>query len=200
MLKRTLLMSILCCFHLGFRVDDGESLLADGYPHNIREIGLRRLLRRKLQRQMRKLFLAVVVTICFPQLCSQCAMVTEGVRDRARASDKQATHSIKWTVDSEIKPRLCRARCSSYLHFKECTAERRPAANHLQKRHLRFFDSQTGLFVVIGGNTLKIKNIYQHISHSVIQHSCLGEVFALLLMRLMIFQRPHSLRAIFSQN
>lgn len=36
-------------FHLGFRVDDGDSLLADGYAHDIWEIQLRRLLERKLR-------------------------------------------------------------------------------------------------------------------------------------------------------
>ena len=35
--NRTLLMMVLSLFHLGFRVEDGESLLADGYPHNIWE-------------------------------------------------------------------------------------------------------------------------------------------------------------------
>ena len=41
MLKGTMLMRtfVFCFFfHLGFWVDDGDSLLADGYAHNIWEI------------------------------------------------------------------------------------------------------------------------------------------------------------------
>lgn len=45
-------------FHLSFRVDDGESLLADGYANNIWETSLRRLLKTKADE---KTFLAVVM-------------------------------------------------------------------------------------------------------------------------------------------
>lgn len=88
---------------------------------------------------------------------------------------KKAAHPTKWTIDCKIKQRLWSTHCHTYLHFKERTAERRPAVNHLQKGHLSFFNSHTSLFVIRGDNNLKITNINTYIYK---QQSWSVEVFA----------------------
>lgn len=83
-------------------------------------------------------------------------------------------------------------RCSSsYLHFKERTAERRPAVNCLQKGHLGFVHTHGALFVVRGGDSLKNKIIY----YIEVWHNAL-----IFFTRLMIFQHSRSLQAISSEN